>query len=136
MTIKRLLAVALILCMALCMVACNNDTDADKKDDVTTKIEETEKETEKETEAVVAFKVNVVDETGAAVEGVMVQLCTDLCKLQATDANGVAGFDMEIIEGSKLSIFKCPEGYEYTGDAEVYLEVGSTEYTVELKKVN
>ena len=137
MNIKRLLAMALVLCMVLCMVACNNDKDTDEeKLDGTEKIEATEKVTEAETEAAVLFTVKVVDETGAPVPGASIQLCTDLCQLKTTDENGVVGFDMEIINGSKLSVFKCPTGYEYTGEAEVYLEVGSTEYTVELKKVN
>jgi hypothetical protein len=87
------------------------------------------------TEAAQGFKVTVVDGDGNAVPGVIVQICKDSCVPARTDDNGVASFNIAIEDGHKLSVMSCPEGYEYTGEAEVYLEEGATEYTLEISKV-
>ena len=81
-----------------------------------------------------AFEVKVVDASGNPVEGVMLQICKDSCIPAKTDANGIAKFNIEITDGHKLQVLSCPAGYQYTGEAEVYLEAGSSEYTVELSE--
>ena len=63
------------------------------------------------------------------------QLCKDACVPAKTDDNGVATFTIEVTDGYKLSVMSCPAGYEYTGEAEIYLEDGATEYTLEIKAV-
>ena len=71
---------------------------------------------------------------GNPVAGVMLQICKDSCIPAKTDENGIATFNIEVTSEHKLSVLSCPTGYEYRGDAEVYMEDGATEYTVELNE--
>lgn len=130
---RILLALMLIGCMIFGLCACGggNDTEDTTKAD-TTDATTTEADT---TKAEAAFKVIVVDGDGNAVPGTMVQVCKDSCVFAEADENGVAPFNVTIEEGHKLSVLACPEGYEYTGEAEIYLEAGITEYTLEISKV-
>lgn len=98
----------------------NDDKDKEDKDD------------EDEKEAV--FTVKVVDAEGTAVAGVVVQVCKDTCVPATTDETGVATFKLEITEGYKLSVLTLPEGYEYTGEAEIALTAGITEYELKIQK--
>lgn len=107
----------------------NDDKDKDDNKD-----EDKDKEDESEDEEKTAFTVKVVDEEGNTVAGVVVQLCKEECVPATTDETGVATFDIEITEGYKLSVVSCPDGYEYTGDAEVALEAGATEYELKIQK--
>lgn len=138
--IKKLIPLLTALLMVFCLCACEGDGDAADTTDSST-VESTAKETETETEAATelenSFNVTVVDESGNSVEGVIIQICdNEVCFApKATGADGVAVFDIEISEGYKLKVFTCPEGYEYTGEAEVYLDAGITEYTLEITKV-
>ena len=75
-----------------------------------------------------------MDTEGNPVAGVVVQVCKDECVPATSDDTGVATFKLEITEGYKLSVVTCPEGYEYTGEAEVALEVGAKEYTLTVQK--
>ncbi len=133
--LKKVLAVLLALGMLLCFCACGNNDDGETTTTTTTTTAEndqTENDTAVENKG---LKVTVVDEGGNAVSGVMVQICKEACVPARTDDNGVATFSIEITDGYKLSVMSCPEGYEYTGDAEIYLEDGTTEYTLVLKAV-
>lgn len=133
--LKKVLAVLLALGMLLCFCACGNNDDGETTTTTTTTTTEndqTENDTAVENKG---LKVTVVDEGGNAVSGVMVQICKEACVPARTDDNGVATFSIEITDGYKLSVMSCPEGYEYTGDAEIYLEDGTTEYTLVLKAV-
>ncbi len=129
---KKVLAVVLALTMLLCFCGCGGNTDDNTTTTSTTESQSTENENPVENKG---FKVTVVDEGGNAVSGVMVQLCKDACVPAKTDDNGVATFTIEVTDGYKLSVMSCPEGYEYTGEAEVYLEDGATEYTLTVKAV-
>ena len=131
--LKKVLALLLALSMMFCFGACGGNND----DDSTTTTESTTNEnpTESTTETKAGFTVKVVDEGGNAVSGVMVQVCKDACVPARTDDKGVATFNLQITDGYKLSVLSCPEGYEYTGDAEIYLESGITEYTLTIKAV-
>lgn len=131
-TMARRLALVLVLCLAVSLCACGEGepipqegTDAVTTTDVqtttTTKAEET------------TFRVKVVDQNGDPVPGAMIQICKDTCIPKMSDENGVAAFPIEITDGYKLSVLSCPTGFTYTGEAEVYLESGSTEITVELQ---
>lgn len=131
--LKKVLAVLLALGMLFCFCACGgNEDDKTTTTTTTTENQQTENDTAVENKG---FTVTVVDEGGNAVPGVMVQLCKDACVPAKTDDNGKATFTIEVTDGYKLSVMSCPEGYEYTGEAEVYLEDGATEYTLEVKAV-
>lgn len=131
--LKKALAVLLALGMLFCFCACGgNDGKTTTTTTTTTENQQTENENPVENKG---FKVTVVDEEGNAVSGVMVQLCKDACVPAKTDDNGVATFTIEVTDGYKLSVMSCPEGYEYAGEAEIYLENGATEYTLTVKAV-
>lgn len=132
--LKKVLAVLLALGMLFSFCACGGNDDGKTTTTTTTTTENQSTENENPVENK-GFTVTVVDENGNAVSGVMVQLCKDACVPAKTDDNGKATFSIEVTDGYKLSVMSCPEGYEYTGEAEVYLEDGATEYTLELKAV-
>lgn len=127
---KKFLVLFAALCLLLCMTACGNSTTGNTEPAETSAVVETT--TAAATESTPAFEVTVVDSEGNPVSGVMLQVCKDTCFPAVTDANGVASFNIEVTAEHKLSVLSCPEGYVYSGEAEVYLEDGATEYTVEL----
>ena len=102
-TMKRLIAVMLILTIALCVVACTQPQDNGSKPSNNSK----------------PTFVKVVDENGAPVAGIIVSLCDDNgCYDPAmTDAEGIAVFYNQGLTGAKAVVFKA-NGYEF-----------STEYT-------
>ena len=129
---KKLLVVLLAICMLFSFCACGADTDSNKDTDVSSApVSSDEVSSEEET---TKFEVKVVDSEGNGVEGVMLQICKDSCIPAKTDANGVATFNIEVTSEHKLSVLSCPAGYEYTGEEEVYMEDGATEYTLELSE--
>ena len=134
---KNLLCIMLIACFALTFAACASDEPALDNDnnDVNPPVANTEIANETEEPANAGFKVTVNDDEGAAVAGVVLQVCKDTCVPCVTDAEGVATFNVEITSEHKLSVLTLPEGYEYTGEAEIYLEDGMTEFTVVVNKV-
>lgn len=132
--LKKVLAVVLSLVMLLCFCACGGNDDEKTTTTTTTTTENNQTEDNNAVENK-GFKVTVVDEGGSAVSGVMVQLCKDACVPAKTDDNGVATFTIEVTDGYKLSVMSCPAGYEYDGEAEIYLEDGATEYTLTVKAV-
>ena len=76
------------------------------------------------------YRVVTVDESGAPVEGVMVQFCSDqMCQMGETDSDGIAAFKSD--EGSyTVHVYDVPEGYaqddtEYTAP-ETYGDVTIT----------
>ena len=150
MKITRILLCAfLVLAMMLGLCACGgeetNVSDSDEGSTESTESVNNESEAvsadgseaesaDESTEEVNTFVVTVVDNEGNVVSGVMVQICKDSCLPAMTNAEGQAVFNAEITDGYKLSVMSCPAGYTYEGDAEVYLESGSTEYTLTLTK--
>ncbi|MBR2489847.1 MAG: hypothetical protein IKB45_05180 [Clostridia bacterium] len=130
---KKLLAVLLSLLVVFSLCACGADTSSSKDDVSSSEIVSGSDDTSSE-EKTSKFEVKVVDANGNPVEGVMLQICKDSCIPAKTDANGVATFNIEVTSEHKLSVLSCPAGYEYTGEAEVYMEDGATEYTVELSE--
>lgn len=130
---------AIIIVLVLCLGGKDKDDKKDKDDTYTKdkieKEEDKEDDSEEETEDVEAtFTVKVVDAEGNAVAGVELKLAKEESISATTDDTGVATFNVEITEGYKLSVVTCPEGYEYTGEAEVALEAGIKEYTVTIQK--
>ena len=142
---KKLLALVLALCMvfALCACGAGNDNKEDEKNNNTVNNEvnnndadDESKDESDEDEGVqnqAGFQVKIVDEGGNPIKGVMVQICKDSCVPAMSDDNGIASFNVQIEDGHKLSIMSKPDGYEYDGEAEVYLEAGATEYTLTLR---
>ena len=141
---KLILLCLLALCTVFAMCACGETADtssaggAESSTAVSAEssaaVSEAESETSSEDEQSSVFAVAVVDGDGNPVSGVMVQICKDTCLPAMTDANGIATFALEITDGYKLSVMSCPDGYTYTGEAEIYLESGATEYTLTLQK--
>ena len=134
--LKNLLCVMLIACFVLSFAACTSDEVVNNDDTKETDpVIETEEPADTEEAAPAGFKVTVVDADGNTVTGAVLQICKDTCVPSVTDAEGVAAFNVEVTSEHKLSVLTLPEGYEYTGEAEVYLEDGMTEYTVTVNKV-
>ncbi len=136
---KKFLIALLTLCLAFSLIACGGEQETSSKEESKTESsvvsvnESSEASSKEETsEEAITFEVKVVDGDGNAVKGVMVQICKDACVPAITNDEGVATFNVEITDGYKLSVVSCPAGYEYTGDAEIYLESGITEYTLEI----
>ena len=123
------MAFAMLFCLCACGGDSNGPTGNEPIDNQNNNTQTSSKE-----DATPKFEVTVIDGDGNPVKGVMVQLCKDTCVPAMTDENGVAIFSEEITDGYKLSVMSCPEGYEYTGDAEIYLEDGDTEYIIEITK--
>lgn len=142
--LKNILLCLLVLGTVLCLCACGESADTSSADSTeqsenvsaesSAAQSEAESEVSSEPEQTAAFTVTVVDGDGNPVSGVMVQICKDACLPAMTDAEGVATFNTEITDGYKLSVMSCPEGYTYTGEAEIYLESGAAEYTLTLQK--
>ena len=79
------------------------------------------------------YRVVTVDESGAPVEGVMVQFCSDqMCQMGETDADGIAVYKNFEEAVHTIHVYSVPEGYaeddtEYTspetyGDIEITLK--------------
>lgn len=132
--------IAVIVTLVICLGGKSKEDEEIKKNDTETLKEDTDDEDDKDDEDVeedeeeVVFTVKVVDADGAAVAGVTVKVYKDEEVSATTDDTGVATFELEITEGYKLSVVTCPDGYEYTGDAEIALEAGITEYEVKIQK--
>ena len=73
--------------------------------------------------------VKVVDENGAPVKGVSVQICHDVCLLPAdTDENGIMSKAFAPKDKLKVAIAAVPDGY---AKPEVIYEIAGTEYHAE-----
>lgn len=131
---KKFLALILAGLLVVCLCACGADKNkVTNNEPIDNQTEETQTSSKEDTSS--EFKVKVIDADGVTVKGVMVQLCKDTCVPAMTDDDGVATFNTEIDDdGYKLSVMSCPDGYEYTGEAEIYLEEGETSYTIEISK--
>ena len=81
----------------------------------------------------VTYTVTVVDQNGAPVKDVYIQMCVgDLCKLpQPTDANGVVVF--EDFDPADYSV-KVNGADGYTFESSYHFAEGSTELTITLTK--
>ncbi len=78
--------------------------------------------------------VVVSDSEGNAVEGAVVQFCSDdACTVGETDANGVAVFEVEEGTTCTVHILKTPEDYEKNDEEFRVQDIGST-VSVTLRK--
>lgn len=129
---KRLLALFTAVLLLLSLAACGEgaNTAVNTDPEITTSANETTLPAV--TESAASFEVKVTDASGNPIKGVMLQVCKDTCMPAATNENGIASFNIEVTAEHKLSVLSCPEGYVYSGEAEVYLEEGLAEYTLTL----
>ena len=145
---KKLFALLLALCMVFAMCACggNDAADDDAQADVpvqeATVAEETEAPTEAETEAPteasgITYTVNVVDEGGNGVAGVMIQICQgEMCLMPSTsDDSGVATLVAPEEGNWEAKILSMPEGYEQAEEAEAFAFDSNNSLTIVLKAV-
>lgn len=80
------------------------------------------------------FLVTVLDNNGDTVEGVVLRLSNYSNMIACTNKDGVATFPLIASSGYKLSVVHCPKGYEYTGDANVHIKQGTSEYILNITK--
>ena len=93
---KKIITIAVILCMSMALLAaCGGSGGGSSASDNPGNV----------------YRVIVNDESGAAVQGVMVQFCSDqMCIMGETDADGIALFDQD--EGAyTIHVYSVPEGY-------------------------
>ncbi len=136
MKIKSMLLLILAFAMVFTLCACGGNEATGSND--STQTSGTEASTQASTDATedsskVTYTVTVLDEGGNPVVGAFVQLCLDACIPSATNAEGVATYNVEEAD-YKVSFVSMPEGY--SSDAtEFYFENGSHEMTITLKAV-
>lgn len=136
---KRILLVALALCMAVALVACggapaNTETGADEPANTDTQTDLPANTdtgvTDTAGDGKVTYTVTVVDTAGNPIPGAMVQICKDTCLPTSTNEQGVATWTQPE-DSYKVSFLMVPAGY--TADAEeFYFEDGAYEMTITL----
>lgn len=141
---KKAFLLVLALCMALCLCACGGDSNEDAAAPEVTEAPEvpevTEEVTEAPTEAApagIVYSVKLVDEGGNPVVGTMIQICQgELCLMPcATDADGVATFNVTEEGAYEAKLLTLPAGYEYATEEQVFPFGDSLEITITLKAV-
>jgi hypothetical protein len=136
-TISRIIALALVALMAMLCVGCNGGEGADTTPAATTPAATTPAATTPADTTVdsglTEYKVTVVEDGGAPVEGVMVQICFGgLCTPAKTNADGVAVFKKAKDVYTVKFLGGVPAGY--TCEAEEFAFGDATELTITLKK--
>ena len=113
---KKLITMAVILCMGMALFAgCGGSGSGSSVPDNPGNV----------------YRVIVTDESGAGVQGVAVQFCSDqICLMGETDANGIAVFENQEEGSDTVHVNSVPEGYaedttEYTAP-ETYGDVNIT----------
>lgn len=131
---KKLICLMMALLLMLSLAACGGESapetqaTAEPTAAPTAAVEEAPADDGK-----VTYTVHVQDESGAALSGVMVQICKDACLPGMTDAEGNATFTVAE-DDYKVSFLTLPAGYTYTTEeTEFYFESGATEITLTLK---
>lgn len=134
---KRMMALALMLCLALSLCACGGEQPSAETTEPAAPVETAPPAPETEAPVVEeefdGYIVTVVDEEGNPIAGAVVQLCMDTCFPGITDETGAAKFSMEEAD-YKVSFAALPAGYTYTTEEqEFHFEAGSKELTITLK---
>ncbi len=124
----RIIALLLAMCTVLC--ACGGT----ETPETTAAPVETTAAPAAETvdDGKVTYTITVVDESGAPIQGAMVQICLDACYPGITDANGQAKFSV-VEEDYKVSFLSLPAGFTYSGDEQEFYFDGAFEMTITLK---
>ena len=125
-SISRIAALLLAMCLMLC--ACGG---AETPETTQAPVETTAAPVvETVDDGKVTYTITVVDESGAPIQGAMVQICLEACYPGITDANGQAKFSV-VEEDYKVSFLSMPAGY--TCDEEAFYFDGEFELTITLK---
>lgn len=112
---KKIITLMVIICMSVAVLAACGGSGKDSAASTST---DSAASTEAGSEASSAedsgdaYRVIVTDESGKAVEGVMVQFCSDaLCQMGETDADGIAVFADQEEGAYTVHVYSVPEGY-------------------------
>lgn len=137
-----LILAALALVSTLAFTACEgNNNPAETAPDtpavtVPATTPETKPETQPETKpATEVYTIKVVDETGAPVAGVTVQMCIEngSCLLPVkTDANGIATYQKAVDPAYVAKLTTLPDGY--TGDSDYHAFDANYNVTITITK--
>lgn len=134
MNIKAILALVVALCMMLCLCACGNTSGGAETTEATNAPTVATTEATEADDGKVTYTIKVVDEGGNPIAGAMVQMCKETCLPGATNAEGVAEFNVVEDSEYKVSFLTVPAGYEGAEEA-YYFEPDSLELTITLKAV-
>lgn len=129
---KVILAVLMAVCLLFTLCACapeNNDGDADVTTTTTTTTATAGTTGTTLPEGTVKYTVTVVDETGAPLVGVMMQICKESCLPAMTDANGVATWTVAE-DDYKVSFADTSISETYEVEENYYFEDGKYEMTI------
>lgn len=128
-TIHRILAALLAVLMLFTFAACTNSNGGDETTEATAET------TLPVADEVPSYTVKVVDEAGNPVAGAMVQICSENCYPNSTNAEGIATYNV-VEDEYKVSFINIPAGYELASEqTEFYFEEGSNEIVITLKAV-
>lgn len=136
---KFVAIICILASVLLIACACKQEPQNNEENNTTASTQTTEPEStssEPVTESVteppftgVIYKVTVVDENNAPLEGAVVQFCKgDLCRFGFTDVNGIATFECDEPDNYTAKVTLTG----YTGEAEYPLPANSTELTIQL----
>ena len=124
MKIKNILVLVITIIMCVSFCACGEEE---------IYADPTQSKTESET-YYTRFKVTVVDQNGDFVRGVELKLQKKNTLTAISKNDGVATFPMILPEGYKLSVTRCPAGYEYVGPPYIHLKKTDSEYLLKITK--
>lgn len=122
MFFKKVVILISVLCLTFCLCSCGGEQDSDIKQPETSK------------NSAPKIEVTVTDTDGNAIEGVVLQIRKDKRVTARTNKEGKATFPLVPINGYKLSVLSIPDGYKYTGQTEIYIRHGVSEYIIQLIK--
>ena len=143
MKMKSILLVMVCICLTICLCACGgNDANNDDTANTTTTTASTTMTTTTATTTTTTtvasnkftYTVNITDEAGNPIPGVMVQMCNATSCLPpcSSNAQGVVLFENKDKDDYSVKFAVLPEGY--TADAtEYFFDEGSFEMTIVLK---
>lgn len=115
---KKIITLAIIICMSMAVLAACGGSASKSTDSAASTSTDSAASTDSGSGAPAAenpgdaYRVIVTDESGKAVEGVMVQFCSDaLCQMGETDADGIAVFADQEEGAYTVHVYSVPEGY-------------------------
>ena len=99
---KKLVTFAVILCMSMALFSACGGSGADNGASVPSVPENPGN----------VYRVIVNDESGAGVQGVMIQFCSDtMCIMGETDADGIAAFEGQEEGTYTIHVYSVPDGF-------------------------
>lgn len=96
---KKIITLAMVLCMSTFMLAACGGSNAGSAASVPENPGN-------------VYRVVVTDESGAAVQGVMIQFCSEtMCLMGETDDSGIATFENQEEGAYTVHVYSVPDGY-------------------------